>query len=209
MGASSDWTAQVASTISTAGMMTPELTSVAREPVQSLTPTPPEPTETGESSGGGPEANPEPPRSGDPRQPPPGTSPEAAEAFAKLPVSPADRPPVGGVGATGIHIDRIAIGSEYTNQNCGGKTDSFSVASGDRVSVCVRVVHPREKEEVVVLWQKDGGAARRGKMIVKASHAYRTRAYLKLRKEYVGEWTVRILSQDDVELARQSFTVVN
>ncbi len=157
-----------------------------------------------DSSGNAPDA----PRTGDPRQPPSGTTPEAADAFSKIPVSPADRPPVGGIGASGIHVDRITVGSQYENQDCAGKTDEFSVAAGDRVSVCVRLVHQREKEEVVVLWQKEGGAARRGKMIVKGSHAYRTRAYLMLREEYVGEWTVRILSEDEVELAAQSFTVV-
>jgi hypothetical protein len=149
-----------------------------------------------------------PPRDGDPRQPPAGTPPEAAAAFLKLPVSPADRPPVGGIGASGIHVDRISVGSEYVDQDCGGKRDRFSVAAGDRVSVCVRVVHPREKEEVIVLWQKADGAARRGKMLVKPSHGYRTRAYLKLRSEYVGDWTVRILSEGEVELAQHSFTVL-
>ena len=42
-----------------------------------------------------------------------------------------------------------------------------------------------------MLWQKDGGTVRRGKVVVPAVHAYRTRAYLVMRKEYVGRWTVR------------------
>jgi hypothetical protein len=82
------------------------------------------------------------------------------------------------------------------------------VSAGDRAGVCVRVVHAREKEELQVLWQKHGGSTRRSKMVVLPMHAYRTRGYLVLRSEYIGDWTVRILSADDVELARHEFTVV-
>ena len=39
-------------------------------------------------------------------------------------------------------------------------------------------------------------------------HAYRTRAYLKLRREYVGDWEVKVFSGDGAQLARYPFTVV-
>jgi hypothetical protein len=146
-------------------------------------------------------------RKGDPREPPPGTPPEIAAVFRRLPVGPADRPPVGGIGATGIHVDHIAMGTETQGGTCRGRTDHFSVDGGDRAGVCVRVVHSREKEELQVLWQKHGGSTRRSKMVVLPMHAYRTRGYLVLRKEYIGDWTVRILSSDGVELARHDFTV--
>jgi hypothetical protein len=148
------------------------------------------------------------PRSKDPREPPPGTPPEIAAVFRRLPVGPGDRPPVGGIGATGIHVDHIAMGSETQGATCRGRADDFSVSAGDRAGVCVRVVHAREKEELQVLWQKHGGSTRRSKMVVLPMHAYRTRGYLSLRSEYIGDWTVRILSSDDVELARHEFTVV-
>jgi hypothetical protein len=148
------------------------------------------------------------PRSKDPREPPPGTPPEIAAVFRRLPVGPGDRAPVGGIGATGIHVDHIAMGSETQGATCRGRSDDFSVSAGDRAGVCVRVVHAREKEELQVLWQKHGGSTRRSKMVVLPMHAYRTRGYLSLRGEYIGDWTVRILSSDDVELARHDFTVV-
>ena len=144
----------------------------------------------------------------DPREPPPGTPPETAVVFRKLPVSPADRAPVGAVGASGIHIDQISMGATYDRGKCGGEARRFSLAVGDRPSVCVRVVHQRTKEELVVQWEKQGGAKRRGKLHVKSTHAYRTRTYLMLRQEYIGEWTVKILSQDGAELAAYSFSVV-
>lgn len=147
-------------------------------------------------------------KTGDPREPPPGTPDDIAAVFRKLPVSPADRPPVGGVGASGIHIDAIAMGSTVDRARCKGESTDFSIGRGDEVNVCLRVVHPRVKEEVVVLWQKDGGTRRRGKVVVKPAHAYRTRAYLKLRSEYVGRWTVKILA-GDVVLASHEFNVVD
>jgi hypothetical protein len=100
------------------------------------------------------------------------------------------------------------MGAQYEDGDCTGASDRFSVSAEPRPSVCVRVVHPREKEEVAVIWEKSGGSVRRGKLTIKPTHAYRTRAYLVLRREDVGDWTVRILSQDGVELASHAFQVV-
>ena len=145
---------------------------------------------------------------GDPRTPPAGTPPEIAAVFVRLPVSPADLPPVGGVGATGVHVDRVEMGASYDKTGCGGVADRFSLAGIDRVNVCLRVVHPRQEETLSIVWSKnDNSTARRGKIAIKPMHAYRTRAYLVLRKEYVGDWTVRIMSADGVELASHAFTI--
>jgi len=144
----------------------------------------------------------------DPREPPAGTSAEVAAVFKKLPVSPADRAPVGEVGKTGIHVDDVSMGSTYERSRCSGGKGSFSVGKGDLVNVCLRVVHQRQKEELSVVWQKVGGNARRGKIVVKPMHAYRTRAYLKLRSEYVGDWEVKVFSEDGAQLARYPFTIV-
>lgn len=144
----------------------------------------------------------------DPREPPAGTSDEVAAVFKKLPVSPADRAPVGAVGKSGIHVDDVSMGSRYERSRCSGGDGSFSVAKGDLVNVCLRVVHQRQKEELSVVWQKVRGNARRGKIVVKPMHAYRTRAYLKLRSEYVGDWEVKVFSEDGAQLARYPFTIV-
>jgi hypothetical protein len=145
---------------------------------------------------------------GDPRTPPAGTPPEIAAVFVRLPVSPADLPPVGGVGATGVHVDRVEMGASYDKTGCGGVAERFSLAGIERVNVCLRVVHPRQEETLSIVWSKnDNSTARRGKIAIKPMHAYRTRAYLVLRKEYVGDWTVRIMSADGVELASHAFTI--
>jgi len=144
-----------------------------------------------------------------PRDAPPGTSPEAAAALARLPISAADLPPVGEIGESGIHVDRIATGSRYERGRCEGPKPEYSVAAGERVNVCLRLVHAREKEDVFVFWEKDGGTMRRSQIPVNPTHAYRTRAYLVLRREYVGRWTVRVQSVDGAELARDTFEVVD
>ncbi len=162
-------------------------------------------SESDPETGGSPSSK---PRKADPREPPPGTPPEVAAVFRRLPLGFADRAPVGGIGASGIHVDHIAMGTETQGATCRGRTTDFSVEARDRAGVCVRVVHQREKEELQVLWEKHGGSSRRSKMVVQPMHAYRTRGYLVLRNEYIGDWTVHILSSDGVELARHDFTVV-
>lgn len=179
----------------------------------STLPAPPEPTPdlgTSTKPDLAPDRQPPPPPdpNRDPREPPLGTSAEVAAVFKKLPVSPADRAPVGAVGNSGIHVDDVSMGSRYERSRCSGGEGSFSVAKRDLVNVCLRVVHQRKKEELSVVWQKVGGNARRGKIVVKPMHAYRTRAYLKLRREYVGDWEVKVFSGDGAQLARYPFTIV-
>ncbi len=132
-----------------------------------------------------------------------------AATFARLPVSVADLPPIGGVGESGVHVDRLEMGSAYDKGMCAGPSDGFSLAKTDIVNVCIRVVHPRVDEVLSIVWQKnESSTARRGKIAVKPLHAYRTRAYLMLRREYIGDWTVRILSPEGVELAAHGFSIV-
>lgn len=156
------------------------------------------------------EAIPEPSEAvGDPRAVPPGTPAEIAKVFESLPASQFDRPPVGKIGTSGIHIDRISMGTEYESSRCGGRPDGFSISKRQRANVCFRVVHDRNQvEQLRVLWQKDGGTVRRTTLSVPEVHAYRTRAFLVLRKEYAGRWTVRIMSMDGIELAAHAFSVV-
>ena len=146
----------------------------------------------------------------DPRDPsviPAGTPVENAKAFSKLPVSVHDGPPLGGIGRTGIHVDAVETGRDYRNGECKDETRTFTVAADKEVSVCFRVVHERKDESVRVLWDKDGVTTRRGGVRIRDLHAYKTRAYLELRPEYVGSWRVRIISDDDVELAVSEFEI--
>ena len=148
-----------------------------------------------------------PPSTGGPRDVPPGTPPAIARVFQRLPVTIHDGPPLGGIGATGIHVDKIWLGTKYEKDGCAGETDRFSLARDSQVNVCFRVVHSREEESVEVEWIKDGDLFRRRAVNIPELHAYRSRAYLVLRGEYVGSWQARVMSADGVALASAEFTV--
>jgi hypothetical protein len=151
----------------------------------------------------------EPPR--DPRAVPEGTPSAIARVFRRLPVSVRDGPPIGGIGATGIHIDKIWLGDRYRKKRgCIGTADDFSIAAGAHVNVCFRVVHSRVDEDVTVVWEKDGDRVKRRRGVtIPGVHAYRSRSFLVLRREYTARWIVRIFSEDGVELASTSFTVID
>ena len=145
----------------------------------------------------------------DPRVIPAGTPEAHAKAFSKIPVSIYDGPPVGGIGSSGMHIDRVDMGRRFESSKCVDATTRFSIAGDGLANVCFRVVHSRVEETVRVIWEKDGRIARRGKVRIRPVHGYRTRAYLKLRPEYIGTWRVRIVPEgEDVELASVEFAVV-
>lgn len=143
-----------------------------------------------------------------PRTVPAGTPPGIARVFERLPVAIHDEPPVGAVGATGIHVDKIWLGQAYEREGCTGEEERFSLTKHGQVNVCFRVVHSRVEESVDVRWEKDGAPFRRRSVQIPELHAYRTRAYLVLRREYIGSWKARVLSVDGIELAARSFVVV-
>lgn len=138
---------------------------------------------------------------------PPGTLEGNAKALRNIPHASTDRAPVGGIGPAGMHVDRIGMGTRIQDGACMGPTGKFSVREDDLAHVCFRVVHPRVKQRVVVRWERGGKLVRRTVVPIADSHAYRTRATLPLRHRFRGEWTVRIVSTDGIELAAQSFQV--
>lgn len=151
----------------------------------------------------------EPPGTGsvDPRAVPTGTPAAIARVFQRLPVAIHDGPPLGAIGATGVYVDKIWLGRAYEKDGCADETSSFSLARDSQVNVCFRVVHSREEESVEVEWIKDGAPFRRRAVNIPDIHAYRSRAYLVLRGEYVGAWQARVLAAGDEVLATVEFTV--
>lgn len=143
----------------------------------------------------------------DPRAVPAGTPAAIARVFQRLPVAIHDGPPLGAIGASGIHVDKIWLGRTYEKDGCADETSSFSLARDSQVNVCFRAVHSREEESVEVEWIKDGAPFRRRAVNIPDIHAYRSRAYLVLRGEYVGVWQARVLAPGDVVLASVEFTV--
>lgn len=142
------------------------------------------------------------------RNVPPGTAEDHAKALLKLPHAASDRPPLGGIGPLGMHVDRIAMGTGYDDGSCMGPAGKFSARDDDFANLCFRVVHPRTRQRVIVRWERGGKLVRRTFVTINDSHAYRTRAVLPLRRRYRGEWTARVVSADGVELASQTFQVL-
>ncbi len=140
---------------------------------------------------------------------PPGTPESNAKAFKKLAVAKGDGPPVGGIGANGVHFDTLEVGRGWESSRCADLTTTFTVGVDEQVNVCMRVVHPRGvSEELSVHWQKNGGTGeRRSKVVVKDMHAYLTRTYLPIKKGYEGDWTATITSADGAVLGKVSFKV--
>lgn len=150
----------------------------------------------------------EPPRAANPRVAPTGTTPEAAEALSKIPQGRSDRPPLGGVAPTGLHVDRVRVGAGENEAHCQDVRRTYSADQDGYVNACFRVVHQRMPEFVLVRWERDGELVRRTWVRIPAAHGWRTRAGLPLRDAFVGDWVVRVMSSDDaVELASGRFTV--
>ena len=115
---------------------------------------------------------------------------------------------MGGIGEQGLHIDRITMGTAYDDGACSGPVGKFSIRDDGMTNVCFRAVHPRTTQRVIVRWEREGKLRRRTFVTIGDSHGYRTRAALNLHRKYQGQWTVRIMSVDGVELASQSFEVL-
>ena len=152
----------------------------AEEPAPTPEPTPdpgaaeaaPDPEASPAEAETAPEAAPEPAPEAQPdniRDPsllPPGTPAGHVSAFERLPVAKSDKAPVGGVGANGIHLDELEIGRGWHKSRCDLVGNAFTVGIDDKVNVCMRVIHPREEELLLIYWMKDGKQSQRSKVKV-------------------------------------------
>lgn len=144
----------------------------------------------------------------DARAVPEGTPPGIAATFRRIPLTVSDHGPVSGIGESGLHVDRMSVGTVFRKNRCRKPLERYAVSSGDDVSFCFRAVHRRIDETVTVHWKKEGRLVRRSFVNIPAIHAYRTRAKLALRREYVGWWDVIAMAADGTEIARARFEVV-
>lgn len=158
-----------------------------------------------------PEPTPTPAKSGDLRDPsriPAGTPAANAKAFSKLPVAKGDGPPIGGIGPNGIHLDTLEIGKGWHNSKCDQVGSTFTSGVDDKVNVCMRVIHPRDQEEeLMIYWERDGKLSQRSKVPVKAIHAYLTRGWLPVTPERVGKWKASIKTADGTVLGEVQFEI--
>lgn len=141
------------------------------------------------------------------RRVPAGTTDDHAEAFRKLPHGRGDGTPLSGIGSEGVHVDRLTIGTKAQLSRCTGESKNFSARRDDMVHACIRVVHRRLPQRVMVRWERDGHLVRRQWLPIPDVHAFRTRASMPVRDRFRGDWEVRVLSDDGVELATHAFHI--
>ena len=133
--------------------------------------------------------------------------PEAnALAFASIRTKH-DKPVVGGIGASGIHLDELEVGKGWAKSRCEDPTRSFAAGTDERVSVCFRVVHPKVDEQVSVEWSFGGKLRTTTHVGVRPTHAYLTRAWLPVAPGRAGEWTATIKSEDGSLLGAVTFEI--
>jgi len=97
-------------------------------------------------------------------------------------------------------------------RRCESTAWTVSTSGTEFINVCFRVVHSREQDTLRVIWEQGGTVTRRGKVRIPESlHAYKTRAYLQVRPEYVGSWRVRIVpeGEENISLAVAEFEISN
>lgn len=140
---------------------------------------------------------------------PTGTPGEHASAFRALPVAKGDGAPIGGIGPGGIHLDDLVVGTDWEDSRCQTPQASFSVATDERVSLCLRIVHQPRDEPLTISWEREGKSPKRANLNVKGIHAYRTRAWLPVKNYYKGNWKVRVLASDETVLGEGSFEITD
>lgn len=138
---------------------------------------------------------------------PEGTARPNAEEYRALRRARGDGEPLGGIGAEALHVDHLAVGSHVRDGLCGGENGRFSVGRQDAVHVCIRLVHRRIAQQILVRWERDGRLVRRQWLAVPGTHAYRTRASLPVKRDFAGRWTVRVVSLDGIELGKAQFEI--
>jgi hypothetical protein len=156
---------------------------------------------------GGPPLRPRLQQTLDRREVPVGTERTKAENFRALPKGRGDGDPLGGIGAEALHVDQLSVGSRLRGGSCEGEPSHFREGQHDEVHACIRVVHRRIAQQILVRWERDGRLVRRQWLPVPSTHAYRTRASLPVKRRFSGDWTVRVFSLDGVELATKKFRI--
>ncbi|PRQ02509.1 hypothetical protein ENSA5_21540 [Enhygromyxa salina] len=138
---------------------------------------------------------------------PDGTPEAHIAAFTNLPLAKRDKAPVGGVGATGIHLDELEVGKGWASSRCEELGTQFVASVDQRVNVCFRVVHPREHETVILEWSRAGKLRQQIELNVKATHAYLTRAWMPVSSGRAGDWTATVKSADGSVLGQVAFEI--
>jgi hypothetical protein len=97
----------------------------------------------------------------------------------------------------------------YKRLTCREPTQSFSVKSSKMVNVCLQITHaPTNADQVTLIWERNGAFYGKTPVKIPASRRnVRTRAHMKIGEKRLGSWSVRVVSDRNVPLARTTFEV--
>jgi len=103
----------------------------------------------------------------------------------------------------------MVAGVSYKRSACPEPTGRFSVKSDKTVNVCLQITHnPAKTDKVTLIWERNGAFYGKTPVKIPASRPdVRTRAHMKIGDSRLGSWSVRVMSDRNVPLARTTFEV--
>jgi hypothetical protein len=121
-----------------------------------------------------------------------------AALVAQAPAPKAAAKPAAGASA------EVKVGTGIEKMALQGEAPSFKVAAGTKLYVWTKVTGAADSTVTVVFTMGD----RTSKQELKVPRSpYRTNAYRTFRKGDEGEWTVKVMGPQDVELGVATFKV--
>jgi hypothetical protein len=153
---------------------------------------------------------------------PPAVAPVPLEQLAaesSLPAAAPPQAPAAPVAETekkppasaSVRVESILTGASYVNHTCPERASEFSVKAHRHVNVCIQMAPATQpsSELVKVLWERNGTVHGETSIRIATRHTrVRTRVRFGLHLRRLGDWSVRLVSHNGVELARSTFHVV-
>lgn len=107
-------------------------------------------------------------------------------------------------------MENLLVGPTYREHTCPNPSSRLSVRSTRTVNLCMEVAHkPGRTDRLTLVWDRNGEFTSTTHVTIPASTpSHRTRAHMKITKNRIGPWTVRVLSARNAPLAETTFEVV-
>jgi hypothetical protein len=107
-------------------------------------------------------------------------------------------------------VDSLLVGPTFKQHTCPNPTQRLSIRSTRTVNICMEVTHKKGRtDRLTLVWDRNGEFTSKTTVKIPAStSSHRTRAHMKISKNRLGPWTVRILSPRKASLAEATFEVV-
>ncbi len=143
--------------------------------------------------------------------PRPQASPQASASLVQEPSAPSEEGMLPSTEAAivdePLSVTDLAVGVLQDEQCVPSQNGHVSLDDTKFVHVCFRVHNGRQPRAVWVHWDQAPNVHKRTLVGIPPQPSYRTRAYLAIRREYVGPWVVSIRTDDGEVLGETAFHV--